>query len=1097
MAPPWNPVQQVRIGVLRPVEADEARGAVDGSRIGIDFVARSTEGIELLDLEIDVSFALYQPLWPTRLEVLEAARREGDEEAGVGSTGAAQGRHDLRLPITEAWQRSNVFATGLRLGVPVNGTHAGPELANALDAAVRDAVSVHFGRSDAARPFASPGRTVPLSALNTDERYAEALRARVDGAWMPQIPAARLHAFVEEMPNGNLLVSVSLVNQTQPREGDRLQDLNLYDARIEARVVAGGHLEPQRFHLAPDDYRQEDLAEIIGHGRGCVAISAADDGVATETLPLHIQRVVRHRTEHLPELSWSKLDDDPFPILSQVEDAMRAYLREWDAFLPGLGPEARLASERDRNDFDAETRRFAGGRALLGDDAELLRAFRLANRVFARAGAARGHTSWRPFQLVYLIEHLAAVAARRHRHRADLLEELKSVDVLWFPTGGGKTEAYLGLIVVALFYDRFRGKDRGTTALLRFPLRMLSAQQLDRVLRVLTVADDVRHAERIAGAPFELGYLVGGGNTPNALRYEQGWWPGMANAERLTESDRRRHRLIAGCPFCGAKDAVRLAADAIRYRLLHKCTACNAELPLHVSDDEVYRYQPAVIVSTVDKVVGLAHFGEFTSFAHGPAGRCPDHGYFVFGGCGAEGCTRAVRELERVTGWHDPVPTLVIQDELHLVAEELGVFAAHFESLLAEIQCAGPSGLPPKILAASATIEGFDDQVRQVYGRRPRRFPSPGFERRWSFYTLETPDVRRAFLGVMPTGGGTSRVEIAGRIQVELVRAVQDLEDDPSPLRIDAEAALGRVPLDDELRTLLFDYEVSLGYVNRRADGARMSDDLRSLDRQLEAESQDGLRHELLTGDVPITELASAIAQIEHARPTDLRRERLRALVGTSVLSHGVDLERLNLMTMTGMPATIADYIQSTSRAGRAHAGLVVTVFDHFALREASTFSHFLSTHLFLDRLVEQVPVNKYARLAIDRTLSTIVMALLWDLARDPLLRAPSNGIRYTRDFRPWWISGAADIQPRLAERLRRALRSAVPEVADSGLEARLVRWGEERWERHELPSLQSFRSRLVKDCFAMRVLTSLRDVDEPATFGADSRHGPAFEALR
>lgn len=1101
MPPPWNPVQQVRIGVLRPVESDDARSAVDGSAIGFDFAVRGSEDMTGLDIEIDVSFAVYQPLWPTRLEVLDATRRDAGDESGPAGQGAADThganeRRDLRLPITEAWQRSDIRATALRLNVPIDGTHAGVELSAALDAAVRTAVDAHFARADAARPFATPGRTVAISALDTDEHYAAALRARVDQKWIPQISAARLHVFAEEMPDGRYLVSVSLVNQTRPRENDRLQDLSFYDAHLEARVVGGGVVEPQRFRLAPDDYRYDDLAEVIGHGRGCVAVQGMSCGVASETLPLYVQRVVRHRTDHLPGLLWERLADDPLPILTGVEDAMRGYLREWEEFLPCLAADARTASERDRADFADEADRFQTGRTLLLEDTDLLQAFRLANRVFARAGAARRHTSWRPFQLVYIVEHLGALAARRHRNRADLQRELEAADVLWFPTGGGKTEAYLGLIVVALFYDRFRGKDRGTTALLRFPLRMLSAQQLERILRVLTVAEEVRRDEQIGGTPFELGYLVGGGNTPNSLKYSSGWWPGMADAGRLNEEDRKRRRLIAACPYCGGEDTVRLVPDTSRFQILHRCSTCQAELPLHISDEEVYRYQPAVIVSTVDKVVGLAHFGEFTSFAHGPSGRCPDHGYFTFGGCQVEACVRSPRDMERVARWHDPVPTLVVQDELHLVSEELGAFAAHFESLLAEIQRAGPSGVPSKILAASATIQGYRDQVRQVYGRRPRRFPSPGFNRRRSFYTVETTDVRRAFLGVMPTGGGTSRVEIAGRVQAEFIRAVQDLADDPSPLRADIQRNTDRLLSDDELRVRLFDYEVSLAYVNRRADGARISDDLRDLHRELEASDRDGVCHELLTGEVPITELASAIARVERATLADPRRERLRGLVGTSVVSHGVDLERLNLMTMTGMPSTIADYIQSTSRAGRTHAGLVVTVFDHFALREASTFSHFLSTHAFLDRLVEQVPINKYARLAIERTLSAIIMALLWDLARDSSLRPPADGIRQTRDFRPWWNARAADIRPRLEERLRRALRSAIPDVADAGLESQLVHWAEERWVRHELPALQSFRSRLLKDCFAMPVLTSLRDVDEPAMFAADGRHGPAFEAL-
>jgi hypothetical protein len=554
--------------------------------------------------------------------------------------------------------------------------------------------------------------------------------------------------------------------------------------------------------------------------------------------------------------------------------------------------------------------------------------------------------------------------------------------------------------------------------------------------------------------------------------------------------------LIASCPLCGGEDTVLLNPDGHTSRLLHTCSACGQNLPLHVSDEEVYRYQPAVLVSTVDKVTGFAHYGEFTSLNHGPAHLCPQHGYFTFDGCLASGCQVPARQMVRVDGWLDPVPTLIVQDELHLVAEELGAFSAHFESLLAELQREGPSALPSKILAASATIQGYEDQVRHVYGRRPRRFPSPGFERSRSFYVIEVPDVRRLFLGVMPTGGGTSKVEVAGRIAEEFVLAIQDLQDDPTPLRQAATAILGRPPEDSELQRWLFDYEVSLAYVNRRGDGARVSDDLHGLAQSLVASGRDHLRHELLNADVPIAELASAINRIERTTPATPRSERLRAIVGTSVVSHGVDLERLNLMVMTGLPPTIADYIQATSRAGRTHAGLVVSVFDHFVLREASTFSNFLSMHTFLDRLVEVVPVNKYARLAINRTLPALTMALLWDLARDATLGAPAEGIRKTRRFSPWWNARATDIVPRLEERLAAALRAPVAVVADPPLEEELVDWAMARWRQHERPAMEAFRSDLTKDLFAGAVLTSLRDVDEPAYFAAAPRNDRAFGVL-
>jgi hypothetical protein len=226
------------------------------------------------------------------------------------------------------------------------------------------------------------------------------------------------------------------------------------------------------------------------------------------------------------------------------------------------------------------------------------------------------------------------------------------------------------------------------------------------------------------------------------------------------------------------------------------------------------------------------------------------------------------------------------------------------------------------------------------------------------------------------------------------------------------------------------------------------------------------------------------------------RADRLRALVGTSVVSHGVDLERLNLMTMTGFPATVADYIQASSRAGRTHAGLIVTVFDHYSLREASTFAHFLSTHRFLDRLVEVVPINKYARRAVHRTLPAIVMALLWDLARDSRLNPPFEGIKRTTKLQSWWNAQAALFRPVLEQRMLTAYRAQVPGAADPELEDHLVEWARAQWEHHELPSLQSFSANNSTNLFAEKVMTSLRDVDENAVFSTTGSYVRVFNSL-
>ena len=154
-------------------------------------------------------------------------------------------------------------------------------------------------------------------------------------------------------------------------------------------------------------------------------------------------------------------------------------------------------------------------------------------------------------------------------------------------------------------------------------------------------------------------------------------------------------------------------------------------LPVDVTDDEVYRYLPAVLVGTVDKIASLAFNPHASHLTHGPAFRCPDHGYVTYPQAGGQGCLARAACTHPPGHWipvslKDPAPALVIQDELHLLSEELGTFAAHYETLWQHL-CAAGSGLPSKVLAATATISDYENQVRQLYALTPRRFPTDGW----------------------------------------------------------------------------------------------------------------------------------------------------------------------------------------------------------------------------------------------------------------------------------------------------------------------------------------------------------------------------------
>lgn len=1112
--PGWEPRQNVVLGVLeshiiqsdlgsegeRADELDEM--FISDNSIGFDFVVCPASNN--VHLRVNLDFAIYCEEYPTveeqrsyahpEIEIVEHTENKSmgsEKRDNLNISSNSHRTHERALTrLVSIWRRYDILIKDIKLSIPLNGDYVCET--NSIDKEIHKVIDGHFERSEVARPFLRRTREVPTSSLESEEAFQEALKNSEDSNFSPLYPGLRLTGYCQRLPDESYLVSLSITNVTILPDFP-FQDLSVYDCRMHAWIDDKGKILPQRFRLAPKDYRYNDINWVVAHGRNCFAV-AADSGISITTLPCFIQHDMCPRSDHIKNISWRALSNDPFVILDDIENAMESYLQEWDQFLQRADSSIKETSRIQRNNFKDEIRRFKLGIRAMHEDPRLKNSFRLANQVFDKVNEDEDFDSWRLFQIVFIVSQLPALAARECND-AEMQSELNFADVLWFPTGGGKTEAYLGLIVCALFYDRMRGKKHGLTAWLKFPLRMLSVQQLSRVLKVLVVAENIRmnHLEECKGDSFGLGYLVGSSNTPNSLVRSYGWWPGIEAASELEESKLDDFRLVTECPFCGG-ESVRLRADLEYIRLLHVCDECKTILPLYISDEEIYRYMPAVVVGTIDKLTGFSFFGEFTQFSLGPRFHCPRHGWFTF----KRGGNRCLVEnyceedsYSRVEQWYDPVPTLIIQDELHLVREELGAFDAHYEGLLVELQREGPSKLPSKIIAASATIENYEDQLRQVYGRYPRCFPTIGFNRRLDFYTLETPDIRRLFIGVLPHY--RRKADVAAIIQCEIIEHLQQLqkiEEDFFHTKIRKNLTL------KQIKEFLFNYEVTLGYVNSKTHGDQIAEEIARLSERLESSGGCKIPFKVLTGEVTVSELAEAINRIEQETLKQPRSERLQALVGTSVISHGVDLERLNIMVLAGLPTTTADYIQSTSRSGRTHAGIVATVFDVFSRRERSTFTHFESFHRFLNRMVEPVPVNKYAFFAASRTLPGIVMALFWDLCRRDYLGDLPQGIGLTRWFSQWWNRNKDQLKTILKQRIESCYRAYVKDSNNAILEDDLINRVLHRWDTIEIPQIQRFDADRTRDLFRERVLSSFRDIDIPVDFDAFSQSSVAFELL-
>jgi hypothetical protein len=1168
-----TPSKVLQLGILpalpQPGPDEQISAEQLAQRIG---QAPSTMGLDLrLDrrggdgvLEVLVRLSFYVPRYPSRAEQAAfysdehahaQSRREDEgfeDEEGSGGPATEASRGTMRLMAK--YERFDLETTSR---VTVDGER-GEEIVD-LSAEVSAQLDGALAAKETVYPFLGRrGQTLDVAALDGDEATFSAAIALAEGGARDEIhavPEVRLTVAWQPDGEGSVRVQVTLGNETTEPQlagrggrsraqqgGARVvpREQALFNCRLEVDALEGTVL-PLRFRQAPGDFRYADTRYTWALGRSCVARRDGEDGpLLTDTWPAYRQaRTVPTRGEHGElELRFSELADERsmMAALERVAAAMDAFDTRWQDHLESWtgDRESRHACEAARSEWHAEVAAFRRGIACLEEDPELRRSFALANEVFKRVGVRRGYETWRLFQVGFIVTQMSALRARRVDDR-QLRADLDICDVLWASTGAGKTEGYLGLIVTAMFYDRYRGKERGASALLRYPLRMLSVQQLQRIAVAVTAAEDVRLGQsaddgRLEGDPFELGYWAGFSNTPNRLSDEGHdsetsieWWE---NHLRLNPDAGQSRRIITICPHQGCDGELELRADVAAVRLRHVCRSCGREAPIHMTDEEVYRACPAVVVCTVDKLARVAWAEEFVNLLAGPAYRCPDHGYFTWhrGGreldsrgaprvtdrCAVGGrCAQKADRYEVVGTTTDPAPALIIQDELHLLEEELGTFDSHYETLMDVMWQELGEGLRPKLLAATATIEGGEAQVANLYARRIREFPAQGFDRHTSFYQdTDRSEARRIYVGALPNrpdvmefgavAQGVCAAEVA-RLQVDPGAAVTELGYDGR----DAAWMSG----------LLERYELSLGYINNKGHAPRIQQVLRSMHHR-PVEDALHLPFELpvevlvagAAGESSLADIAAVLdrveAQYEDGTPP---KERLRAIIATSLISHGVDLDSLNVLVMNRMTPTVAGYVQASSRAGRRHTGLVIVGFDRRIIRERSFYGHFLDYHAYIDRLIAPVPVNRFARFAPQVTMPGLVSALvLHVLSRrnleaeglDP--RRPMVPLFKRFALRPWWTGPKG-------EGAREGLRPLVMRALGLGAQ-RLRRDGDgrvhgpeplfgqvyEQWLEEEagheftrqVDQLENWQSR---ESLAMKLiprpLTSFRSVDDPIEF--------------
>jgi len=741
---------------------------------------------------------------------------------------------------------------------------------------------------------------------------------------------------------------------------------------------------------------------VYAVGHGCSADWAEDSGMRTasvwsSTLPTYEIKPIL--PAELPGLDLriagmaGEAAAEGLSLCRQLANGYEDWIltREQEAANPvGIPPgPLRAAAEANLAACRQALHRIRRGIDLLEVDAEALRAFGLMNQAMVmqhahyqlstdarkRRGWTRSKTgvlperpyetpdyassdrAWRPFQLAFILMTLRSMVLADE----DDCEERSIVDLIWFPTGGGKTEAYLGLAAFTIFFRRLRNPtNAGTTALMRYTLRLLTTQQFQRAASLICACEHLRRSESAAlgEAPITIGLWVGGSVTPNSED------AALKARNKLLQGEKENPFIVLSCPWCGVQmgpvrfgnqyrtPGYRKLTNPNRIRLICEdpgCAFANGEgLPLQVIDEHIYASPPTLLVGTVDKFAMLPWNPRTTSLF----------------GIGSDGISP---------------PELIIQDELHLISGPLGSMVGHYETVIDALT--KMERLPAKVVASTATISRAAEQIHRLYGgRRSSLFPPQGLEAGDSFFARETREAPgRVYCGVFASGlPSMTTTEV--RVLATLLQAPLGLE------------AVAPAELDPYWTLMVYFNSIrELGHAATliRADIPEYISVLcrrLGLSRQWSEEAGKRRRyinHDLeLTSRVQNSEITEFMERLFDRYPAENSRPPVDVCLATNMIQVGLDVSRLSLMAIIGQPKTTAEYIQASSRVGRSAEGpgLVVTLLSPSKPRDRSHIEHFRAFHQSIYRHVEPTSLTPFALPVAERALHALAVALarLW-----------------------------------------------------------------------------------------------------------------------
>ena len=543
--------------------------------------------------------------------------------------------------------------------------------------------------------------------------------------------------------------------------------------------------------------------------------------------------------------------------------------------------------------------------------------------------------NWRPFQLAFFLLTIESLINKDSQDR-------NTVDLIWFPTGGGKTEAYLAVSAFELLYRRMILKESGagTVVIKRYSLRLLTAQQFQRAAILICACEKLRrdNLSLLGEQAYSVGLWVGEASSPNDFTNNKGTGA-LQHYNNALEAHTPENKFQAQkCPWCGtriiptkqsSKEHYGIRATETSFSFYCPTTTCefHNKLPMTVVDEDMYKNPPSFIIGTIDKFARMSWTEKPKAFFG------IGHGY--------------------------KPPSLIIQDELHLISGPLGTIAGIYEAAMDSI-IYSIDGYYPKKIAATATIRRAEEQITRLYALKANIFPSSGVDAEDSYFArTDNNSPGRVYVGIM----GQSSTQTTSIVDVASV--------------------LSQIPIDVELSKAAKDsYWTQVIYHNSKKELSKTitmaSDDIPNRLKLLYKKKQRSIKNvEELSGNKQGDELTEILEKMDmtvHDKPSEV----IDILPCTNMISVGVDVSRLGLIMMHGQPKTTSEYIQASSRVGRDKIpGIVVTVYPSANPRARSHYESFISYHKSLYKFVEPTSVTPYAEPARDRALHAALVILM------------------------------------------------------------------------------------------------------------------------